>query len=112
MFRHFDPKEVGFAPLKIMNRDKQDLFLIQIKNIVECVDESKSIFKKFHKNHPVRPDMAGTYEYFEKLVIDKSKTKGHHIFRIKNYEIWVIVSEKIKNEFNRLNIQGAKFVEV
>jgi hypothetical protein len=44
-------------------------------------DETNSDFQKFIENDPVRPDLAGHYRAFFKLIIDAEKTVHNHIAR-------------------------------
>ncbi|MEM1137773.1 MAG: DUF1629 domain-containing protein [Bacteroidota bacterium] len=80
--------------------------------IVDCVDEKKSEFNKFEVNDPVRPDKAGDYRAFFKLVIDKNKVLGKDIFRVARSTNTLIISERIKNLLESEGFTGLKFKEV
>ena len=83
-----------------------------IETQLDCVDEIKSDFKKYEVDDPVRPDRVGEYRVFTNLVIDPSKTDGHHIFRIKKHLNSIIVSEEVKNRFEKAGVEGAIFESV
>ena len=83
-----------------------------IETQLDCVDEIKSDFKKYEVDDPVRPDRVGEYRVFSNLVIDPSKTDGHHIFRIKKHLNSIIVSEEVKNRFEKAGVEGAIFESV
>jgi hypothetical protein len=77
------------------------------------VDESKSEFLKFEINDPVRPDKAGHYRRITKLIIDESKIeKDVEIFRLKKFNVTVIINENLKTKLQNNNIKGIKFREV
>ena len=66
---------VVIEPMNIEGKDvQQNYFVMIIETQLDCVDESKSDFKKYVVNDPVRPDRAGEYSAFFNLVIDPSKT--------------------------------------
>lgn len=109
----FSNDEVQFHPVKISgyNSDTQ-YWIMTIRKEIDCVDEEKSIFKKWKKNNRIRPDLAGQYEEFDKLVVDKMKCKGNSIFRIKNYDIVIVVSEKLKRAIEEVLTSGLKFIDI
>lgn len=107
----FSEKDVNFYPVtnKVF---KEDYFLMHILNEVECVDEQNSTFDKYEKDDPIRPDKAGQYKTIYKLKIKKDISYKYDIFRVKYFNVDVIVSERIKNQFEELNLIGVKFKEV
>lgn len=104
---------VVFEQVKITNSElATDYFAMIIETQLDCVDESKSDFKKYAINDPVRPDRAGEYSAFFNLVIDPSKTEGKHIFRVKKHLGAIIVSEEVKDRLEAAGITGAVFESV
>lgn len=102
-----------FIPLHIVNRVCDgNYYLMVVSNVVDCVDENKSIFRKFELNDPVRPDKAGQYRAFIKLYISPDKVESLDIFRLGNFEIALIVSEAFRSKLESLNVSGAKFARV
>lgn len=79
---------------------------------VDCVDEDKSQFEKFQPNDPIRPDLAGHYSSFFKLIIDPNRTAGKDIFRLAKSGSEVIVSEEVKRRFEAADVTGAVFKRV
>jgi len=78
----------------------------------DCVDESKSDFKKYGINDSVRPDLAGEYSAFFNLVVDPTKTDNKHIFRIKKHLSAIIVSEEVKRRLESADVTGVVFESV
>lgn len=88
-------------------------FILHALHIVRCVDEHRSCFERFMDNDPVRPDLAGQYQSVTKLVLDRSAIPTDaHFFRIKDWEVALIVSEKIKVMMERVGCFGAEFTEI
>lgn len=106
-------RHVVFAPVEIEGGSvSQEYFLMIIETHIDCVDEEKSDFLKFESDDPVRPDLAGSYQAFFNLVIDPRKVGSSQIFRIKNYSGAIIVSEQIKDRFERAGLVGGVFESV
>ena len=59
-----------------------------------------------------RPDKVGKYRHLGDLTIDSSRTNGHHIFRIRDWEIALIVSERVKDALNGIDDLGIVFQAV
>ncbi|MCU0393680.1 MAG: hypothetical protein MUE81_21410 [Thermoflexibacter sp.] len=105
--------EIQFIPVKIVGKNVYcDYFILYTKYEIECVDEDKSEYKKFQVNDIVRPDKVGQFRAFFKLVIDTEKIDDVDIFRLRRCNVVIIVSKKIKDVFEKLNLTGATFLKV
>ncbi|RFZ92854.1 hypothetical protein D0C36_15800 [Mucilaginibacter conchicola] len=105
-------KEAQFIPVRFDEQAKvnNDHYLMVVNKDIDCVDESKSIFTKWAEDDPVRPDKAGKYKSFERLILNNDKIPfDANIFRLKKFDRLVIVSEKIKLAFETNNITGVKY---
>ncbi len=103
--------DVQTIPVTISNQT--GIVVLNSVRVIECVDEPRSKFEKYAPNDPVRPDKAGDYRYFEKLVLARQAVPHDaHFFRIKGYLIHIIVSETVKNAMERVGCYGAKFTEL
>ena len=108
-FRSVAEKDFKSIPVKVQNV-KDQFYILQVTNEVECVDEKLSVFDKWAEEDE-RPDKIGEYKMFAKLRIDKKKIpQGLNLFRIKGWEVAVVCSEKVKRELT--NITGIKYNEV
>jgi len=99
-------------PLNFNTELSQQYFLLIDFLRCDCVDENNSEFEKYLINDPVRPDFAGRYSYFFKLIIDANKTENFDFFRLTNYFSSIIVSQKIKKIYDDNNLTGATFTKV
>jgi hypothetical protein len=105
----------GFTafPVDIEGFAQRDLYhILHFWDVVDCVDEGKSDFAKFAENDPVRPDLAGQYSGFYKLIVDPSRAEGKHIFRLARSLSDIIVSEEVKRRFEDAGVTGAVFESV
>ena len=109
----FNPEEVILIPINIKGYDSKSIyFLMCIKYEVDCVDEEKSTFDKWMENDSIRPDKAGQYKMFYKLIINRNLIHNKDIFRIKGYNSIIIISESLMNKIKRENITGIKYQKV
>ncbi|MBV6663705.1 hypothetical protein KV572_22375 [Pseudomonas yamanorum] len=105
--------EVEFFPVSINSHGSVDDFNVMVTLAsVECVDEERSQFQKFEELDPIRPDKAGDYRGFMSLYLDTSKVKGLHIFRLKKFEVAIIVSLVVKDKLQAAGVTGVKFLAV
>jgi hypothetical protein len=99
-------------PLIFNKQLSQPFYLLVDALRYECVDETNSDFQKFLEDDPVRPDLAGRYRAFFKLIIDSSKVDNADFFRLENEDASVIVSQKIKDIYDVNHLTGASFTKV
>ncbi len=71
----------------------------QILNAVctlDCLDEDRSEFTRWQPGDH-RSDLVGQYRMISTIRIDPAKTSDHHVFRIKNWTVALLVSNTIKD---------------
>lgn len=108
-----DVKELQFIPVGINGKGVSlSYFIMVVTEKKSCVNEDLSEFGKFIEGDPIRPDLAGEYSWFTKLIVDQNKINGEDIFRIDKATNYLIVSEKIKKAIEDINTTGVKFTEV
>jgi hypothetical protein len=73
-----------------------------------CVDEQRSEVTRWRPEDE-RPNEIGRYRMVSNLTIDPLRAKGCHIFRIKDFEIALIVSDSIKELVEPLSDLGIVF---
>ena len=88
------------------------MYVLNCLRVIRCLDESKSEFLKWtEQDH--RADLAGQYRQVTKLVLERSPIPiGAHFFRIKDWDVALIVSETVKNAMERVGCYGAEFTEL
>lgn len=106
-------KNIRFVPVQPLGKECNfEYFVMIVDEIIDCIDEEKSHFEKFQNDDPIRPDMAGQYSAFFDMKIDEKKTNRLDIFRIKNFDMAIIVSENVVNVLNSKELIGLKFKPV
>ncbi len=89
------------------------MLVLNAIRLIRCVDESRSEFQKFTVDDEVRPDLAGQYRYISNLVLDRHAIPPDaHFFRVKDWEVALIVSETVKDAMQRVGCYGAEFTEL
>lgn len=73
-----------------------------------CVDEQHSIIMRWMPGDG-RPDLVGTYRMVSNLRIDPALTHNRDIFRIQDWEVALIVSERIKDALDDIPDLGVVF---
>lgn len=108
-----DIPDVAFMPLEINGKVTiTSYYALVVYPRLDCVDEQKSDFQKFTPDDPVRPDRAGDYHGFLKLVIDPKKVGSHDILRIARGGPQLIISQKIKDRFDAAGVTGVTYQPV
>lgn len=102
--------EIQLIPVKVPN-SKEHYFIMVVKNRIDCVDESRSIFSKFEEGDSVRPDLAGEYREMGILrinttVVDKA------IFRLDKFNVYIIVNGDVKRKLEKAKLTGTRFLLV
>lgn len=105
--------EIEYREVKVNKyRGKEKFYLIAFKNIIDCVDKTKSKYTLWEEGNDIRPDLAGTFKSIAKLRIDYKKVYPHSIFIVKDYEVARIVSQEVKEQFEERGLTGITFTEV
>jgi len=104
-FTAFPARIVGFP-------QETSYHILHFWDEVECVDEERSRFEKYEVDDPVRPDLAGHYRGFFKLIIDPQRAANKHIFKLAKSGPQVVVSEEVKRRFEAAGVTGAVFESV
>lgn len=101
---------IEFAKASIIGSTKDsEFYIMSVSHEVDCVDEEISDYQKFEVNDPVRPDKAGDYRGFLKMVVNPEKCTGFEIFRVKGFSIAIVVSELVKKKLESAGVTGVQF---
>lgn len=104
------PGEIECFPVTV----DASIFGYVILNVVHregCVDESRSEIIRW-KPDDGRPEEVGKYKMIYNLTIDPTLTHSRHIFRVDDWEIALIVSERIKESLEEVPDLGIIFKPV
>lgn len=102
--------DVQCLPLAISGQS--DMVVLNALRYIGCINESHSEFIKW-TTHDHRADLAGKFRQVTKLVLARDAIPPDaHFFRIKDWEVALIVSETVKSAMERVGCYGAEFVEL
>jgi hypothetical protein len=102
--------DVQDIPIRVDNQ--LGFSVLNALRVVRCLDEDRSEFIKWtERDH--RSDLAGKYRMVTQLRLDPRRIpEDAHFFRLKDWEVALIVSEQVKVAMERVGCLGAKFEEV
>ena len=85
---------------------------INVLRILPCIDDALTVGIKWTADDH-RSDLAGQYRRIDKLMVDPSKIpEDAQVFRMKDYQRIIIVSETMKQAMEAAGCHGAIFVPV
>ena len=87
---------------------KEEWEVINILDRVDCLDRQQSAIKYFPEDYS-QPLKRGKPNSVERLIIDPTRAEGHDLFRLADWEVAVIASERIKQAMEDANITGVEF---
>lgn len=75
---------------------------------LDCLDEERSEFTRWQEGDH-RSDLIGQYHMISTIRIDSLRTHDHHIFRILNWPVALLVSDTIKDALADIPNLGVVF---
>jgi hypothetical protein len=96
-------------PVEVDSLDER-FWILNVTSRVPCVDESRCQFLKWGPEDS-RPDRIGSYRSISNLKINPRQVNGH-IFRIKGWEVVMIVSGEVVRALTGVPNLGIVFVNV
>lgn len=89
------------ANVYIMDKKIEGYFMLNILNAVEIIDKEKSIFQKFRGTDSIMG--------FDKIVYKRNDLLEHNLVRNADYRSHVLVSDRLKEAFEKSKIKGIQF---
>lgn len=111
VFSRVVPKEAQIVPITVEGR-QEPYFIVHAIHAIECVDEARSEGIQWWTEEDGRPERIGDYSAVDVLRIDPSRVAGHHFFRVKRWLSALIVSAHLRQELERANLTGLRFIPV
>ena len=84
--------------------------ILNVVNLVKCLNEDQSSFTKWTEEDG-RPDRIGDYRMVTKLRIDPKAAAGNRLFRVRGWEIALIVNDRVKDCIEGFSESGVTFQE-
>ena len=100
-------KDCQFLPVSIQGTTGP-WYVLKAIALVDCFDESKSIFEM----GPANDSGVRDYDMVARLVIDPARTDNHELFRVQGWDIDLIVSDAVKNAIEGVPNHGVLFKQV
>ncbi len=93
--RRIAPNDVQWFPVTVPGAKGSYQILNAIVSL-DCLDEERSEFTRWQPGDH-RPDRVGHYHSIPTIRIDPVRTGDHHVFRILNWPIALLVSDSIRD---------------
>ncbi len=99
--------------ISVLVESRQEEYeIMNVIRLIDCIDARRSEIQWYTEGNKIRPDKAGEPEMITKLVIDPARVGEHDIFRLKGWKIAIIVSDVVKNAFEKARVSGVMFRQV
>ncbi|WP_164019055.1 imm11 family protein [Pyxidicoccus trucidator] len=108
VFTRLAPQDVQLLPVEI-EEQSEPYFILVVTRRIQCIDETASKIERWEPEDGV-PEMVGRYRSVEDMRIDKGRVGAAQVFRPEGWEIFVIVSEGLKEALERSQATGVKFL--
>lgn len=104
--------DVDFVRIKL-DESILNYYLLKTHEQVDCLDEVNTKAHTKWQESDGRPDKTGQYRMVYGLKINSASiSKKSHVFRIKKWNVALIVSELVKEAMENAQSLGAKFIQV
>ena len=110
LLEFIEPKAVQRFPVEVEGQPER----FEILNIVaakDCIDRKRSTIRVWTVEDGF-PNLAGKYKAVEPLTVDAECAEGLNIFRLANWTVALIVSERVRSALTGSEITGIRFQEV
>lgn len=85
--------------------------ILNLLTLLKCINEKHSLISRWTESDGI-PSKVGMYAGIARLALDRASIEGHEIFRIKDWELPLIVSETVKSSLERVGTSGIAFQEL
>lgn len=91
--------------------DDASMHIMNVVHTVDCFDRDRSFFTEWQEGE-FRNDKVGKPKMVVSLAILPDRAGGHHIFRVKDWLVALIVSDVVREALQTLGAEGARFTPV
>jgi hypothetical protein len=110
IFVELAPGDVQLIPVDIEGQPDQYVLMVATR-LIRCVDETASRIRLWTHEDGV-PHKVGQYRDVRDMRIDKAKVEQAEVFRPEGWPGTLIISERLKDALERMEVTGTKFEEV
>ena len=109
MLLDFNIGDTEFIPLLKENTEEIVGYLVNIINVVDAIDLSKSLYKKITYNKDGKEE---TYNSIIKYALVEKKIGERDLFRLDGYDTPIFISERLKKAISKTKMTGCDFLKV
>ena len=80
--------------------------VINVLPTIDCIDHERSVIQYYPPDHPEKPNKP---RGVVKLIIDRDRVGGHHIFRPKDWTVINIISETLRQRLDEAKVTGVEY---
>jgi hypothetical protein len=102
--------QVQWLDVDIASSDNR-FAILNATSCVSCIDDHRSKFTRWQEADE-RPDKIGQYRMFGRLIVDPDRCGNRDMFRIAEWKIALIVSERLKSALESVERLGVRFEPV
>lgn len=103
--------QIQRIPVSIRGHDGE-WDILNVLRLVDCLDHNRSVITSYYPEDFHRREYAGTPSGIIRLIIDPDRVGDEHIFRIKDWDGPVIVSECLRDAVEESATIGVRFQQV
>jgi hypothetical protein len=100
-------EDVFGLPVRVKSA-AETFFILGTRRVLACLDEERSEIVRW-KEGDGRPDKVGGYRMVTEMHIDPTRADGAGVFRIRGWEVALIVSGEIKDALLGYGSSGVSF---
>jgi hypothetical protein len=85
------------------------IYILNILPVVACVDDEKTKEILRWEEEDEEPDKTGKYRQIIGMRVDPERLKGIDICRVKDWEVSIIISQRVKSLLESHSVKGVVF---
>jgi hypothetical protein len=103
------PDDVELIPIQIVGSNRE-YRVLHVRRIVDCLDYQRSVYDRYDDDDE---DMAGQVKGIYELVVRADAMGSAKIFRIKDDEVWIYVTDVVRDALlGQSNLGRGSFREI
>ncbi|SRR6266487_2050344 len=91
--------------------DDAEREILNVLRCVDCIDEARTVGEKWPVGSP-RKDRVGQYRTIVHLFLDSSRLVGHHVFRVRGWEVALVISDDVAQQLPKAQMYGTRLIPV
>lgn len=105
IFKSYTKSELEFYEVSMNRKNIGKYYFINILNMIDAIDYENSVYEEYLPGSKV-------FRGIEKLLLYDKSINHLNIFRLTGFNLRIVISEQIKNEISKLNIDEIEIIPV